>query len=412
MLPGIKTSKILFYIFVFLLPWQTRLILFPENPELLGFSVYLSEIFLWLALVFWLTNADLKKIKIPFVFSFFCFFVSLSVLWSPDKVAAFRAWLYIFEGIMVYLYLREHNEIWRRAAKIFLFSLFIAAIFGIWQFFNLGSESFKWLGLATRGAWNLGDIVVASDGARFLRAYGPFPHPNIFGGYLAAGILLAAIILSEPKGESKGRWLLIYFLGAVLFFALFLTFSRSAWLALAFALIYFLIKNPRKDFLKFFIFLSALALVFYGIFAPLVKTRIGAEGRLEIKSNTERVASWKDGITAWKQNPFFGSGLGNNVIASDSEAISSKMGSPRSLQSLAMTKQSEPAHNIFILILSQLGIAGFLIYLFVWKKIWKNKFVRPLLILFFIIGLFDHYLWTLYSGQILFWLGLSLNQIE
>ncbi|MFH1194034.1 MAG: O-antigen ligase family protein [bacterium] len=432
-----KISKIFFYIFVFLLPWQTRLILFPEKPEFLGFSIYLSEIFLWLALTFWLASIGFKKIKPPFVFMFLCFYVLVSIFWSPDKIAAFRIWLYIFEGMMVYLYLKNYKKenppqpsffkggsipLCKRGIEgdfilIFLFSLFIASVFGIFQFFNLGSPAWKWLGLAERGAWNLGDIVVQLNGARFLRAYGPFPHPNIFGGYLAAGILLLfrifperskaacpakLLVIQERSGESRGynkNFVLrlaqgIKFLfGGVFFLALFLTFSRSAWLALAAASTYFIFKNLRKDVLKFFVFLSALAIAFYIIFLPLVKMRIIAEGRLEQKSNTERVASWKEGFAAWRQNPFFGSGPGNYNVG---------LAKP----------YSQPAHNIFILVLAELGIAGFVIYLFLWRGFWKNPVLRPFLILFFVIGLFDHYLWTLYSGSMLFWFGLSLFSNE
>jgi len=406
-------GKIFFYAFVFLLPWQTRFIFTPEKPEFLSFSIYLSEIFFWLALALWLTSADLKKIRIPNIFLFFCFFVFLSILWSPDRVAAFRLWLFIFDGIMIYLFLREHDEMRRGAIKIFLLSLFAASLFGIWQFFNLGSPAWKWLGLAARGAWNLGDIVVESSGGRWLRAYGPFPHPNIFGGYLAAGILLLFVIL-KPKAEESRRSLtafrmtILYSLGGIFLFALFLTFSRSAWLALAAASVYFLIKNisplriapasrwsqggqseaSRKN-LKYFSFLLLLLICLSIIFYPFIKTRATSAGRLEQKSNAERVESWSNGLAAWYKNPIFGSGLiiGHQVA-----------------NGYLVANSAEPPHNIFILVLSQLGLAGFLIYLFfLWRGFWKNPIVRPLLILFFIIGMLDHYLWTLWPGQALFW---------
>ncbi len=418
-------QKIFFYFFIFLLPWQTRMIFTPEKPEFLSFSIYLSEIFLWLALAFWLTNADLKKVSTPLLkrggggILLFCFFAFLSISWSSDRVAAFRLWLFIFDGIMVYLFLREHSELRQKAIKVFLFSLFIVSLFGIWQFFNLGSPALKWLGLATRGAWNLGDIVVQTDGTRWLRAYGPFSHPNIFGGYLAVGLI---IMFNEIKKITKAlrsyEFCYIYFLSAVLFFALFLTFSRSAWLALIISAFFLPLARPskllvvqersgvikgevRRGILKFILFLFVFAVALSIIFWPLLRTRATSAGRLEQKSNTERVASWREGLAVWYQNPFFGSGpgLGNSTVG-------------------VAKPYSQPPHNIFILVLSQLGLVGFAIYLFLWRGFWKNtarfaesrRATRPILILFFIIGLFDHYLWTLYSGQMLFWLGLSLNQ--
>ena len=390
-------SRTLFYIFVFLLPWQTRLILTPEKPELLSFSIYLSEIVLWLTILFWLGSGGLKKIKAYFVFVLFCFFALLSLFWAPDKMAAFRVWLYVLEGGLVYFYLKNENTARLGTAYVFLSSLFLVSIFGIWQFFNLGSPAWKWLGLAERGAWNLGDIIIETAGGRWLRAYGSFPHPNIFGGYLATGILLVAIILSDlPTGgepnNSQKRKMALYFTGAIFVFSLFLTFSRSAWLALFIALIYFVIKNIKsREFRKFFVFLLVLAIALSIIFWPFLKTRATSSGRLEQKSNTERVASWRDGLLAWRANPFFGTGAGNYTVGRSAT-------------------YGEPPHNVFILSLAELGIFGFVAYLFLWRRLWKNKAARALILLFFIIGIFDHYLWSLYSGQILLWLGLSLTR--
>lgn len=392
-----KIADILFYIFIFLLPWQARLIFTPEKPEFLTFSIYLSEIFLWPALAFWLTNVDLKKIKIPGALVILCFYALVSISWSPDRTAAFRLWFFIFDGIMVYLFLREHKEMRRVAEKIFLFSLFIASLFGVWQFFNLGSPAWKWLGLAVRGAWNLGDIVVESGNARWLRAYGPFPHPNIFGGYLAAGILL---LLNYRIPDSRQYWR--YVLGGIFFLALFLTFSRSAWLAFVISALFLplVIKGEaRRGILKFILFLSIIAIVLSTIFWPLLRTRATSAGRLEQKSNTERVASWREGLLAWYQNPIFGSGLTIGYQVSNSAVGFRK-------------PYSQPPHNIFILILSQLGLVGFTIYFFLWRGFWENPAMRPILILFFIIGLLDHYLWTLYPGSMLFWLSFSLNRDE
>ena len=157
---------------------------------------------------------------------------------------------------------------------------------------------------------------------------------------------------------------------------------------------------------NFFIFLSALAIAFSIIFWPFVRTRATSAGRLENKSNVERVGSWKNGLAVWRQNPIFGLGL--SVIARSEATKQSR--DRHATPWLATTEYAQPAHNIFILVLSQLGIAGFAVYLFFWRGFWKNPAARPFLILFFVIGFFDHYLWTLYAGQMLFWLGLSLIQ--
>jgi len=429
-----KISKWLFYLFILLLPWQTRLILLPHQIEYLSFSIYLSEIVLWLAIGFWLAD-DYKKIKLPGVFLFFLIFAGLSILWAEDRVAGYRLWLYIFEGILVFLYLTPSSSPFSRGRlglrlgfnkitlaiknispkwhkhqfisgsesggfiKVFLFSLIFVSGFAIFQFFNLGSEAFKWLGLAERGAWNLGDIVVLGEGGtsaslsagRWLRAYGPMSHPNILGGYLAVGVLLIFNNVNNGGLCALGRKdPHCYFSLALFLFTLILTFSRSAWLALAIASAYFLFKNlGSREVRKFAMFSLILIAVLGYIFAPFITTRVKSEGYLENKSNIERVASWKEGLVVWKNNPVLGTGLGNYTIG-------------------YQVSNSQPAHNIFLLVLAELGIAGFLLYLFIWRKFWKMPSARTILLLFLVIGLFDHYLWTLYSGQMLFWLGLGL----
>ena len=72
-------------------------------------------------------------------------------------------------------------------------------------------------------------IVATDEGVRWVRAYGLASHPNILGGVLAFGLLVIA------SAQGHGRWtrlvrMAIFGLGVA---ALFLTFSRAAWIAFA-----------------------------------------------------------------------------------------------------------------------------------------------------------------------------------
>ena len=72
-------------------------------------------------------------------------------------------------------------------------------------------------------------IVATDDGERWIRAYGLTAHPNILGGVLAFGLLVIA------SAQGHGRWtrlirMATFGLGVA---ALFLTFSRAAWIAFA-----------------------------------------------------------------------------------------------------------------------------------------------------------------------------------
>jgi len=78
-------------------------------------------------------------------------------------------------------------------------------------------------------------VLLEHDGTRWLRAYGPFFHPNILGGYVALELVLLVAIaaLLARRGTSLKGW---YAGGAAVGLAagcLALSASRSAWLGAA-----------------------------------------------------------------------------------------------------------------------------------------------------------------------------------
>src|SRR3989338_2162673 len=99
-----KTSEFLFYVFVFILPWQTRWIfqdaIIAGNPFEYGrMSLYSFDIIFIILLIiflFWAVPEKIKKFEIKnwkprglnIIFLFFCFFVFLTVLWADEKAIA------------------------------------------------------------------------------------------------------------------------------------------------------------------------------------------------------------------------------------------------------------------------------------------------------------------------------------
>jgi hypothetical protein len=69
----------------------------------------------------------------------------------------------------------------------------------------------------------------------------------------------------------------------------------------------------------------------------------------------------------------------------------------------------QPVHNIFLLTLNEVGFAGLIVLILIFaygfyesiKR--KEPFVAALLFILVIVGSFDHYLFSLYQGQFLFW---------
>jgi len=415
------------------LPFQTRLIVSPgvlnggyfEHGTV---SLYGSEILLWLIVILVIADFFINRRKLVFdtegrsrrfkisVFLFFCFFVFL--LAHPTLVT-FNYLRLFLEGILLFLIIRlfavgDPTANGSRTVLVwgFVGGGMVQALLGIQQFFSQTAFASKWLGMAVHDPSVLGTYVIETDFGRWLRAYGSLPHPNILAGYLVAAILLL-IIYSQNNNvipdsirnpEKKSRisactgmaQKIVLFILPILTVGLFFTFSRSAWIALIVGLLIFWItriKSLKSSSLIIGLWTSFVAIICLTILLwPLVSARTAADSRLEIKSSSERMSYYGEAWTLIKKHPFLGVGLGNYVRAVHNEIDS---GRP--------AYAHQPVHNVFVLALAELGAIGMLIIataIFVFRRIisWKKLIcLAP----FLIVGLFDHYLWSLYPGIIL-----------
>ena len=83
--------------------------------------------------------------------------------------------------------------------------------------------------------------------------------------------------------------------------------------------------------------------------------------------------------------------------------------------------QFQPIHNIYLLIAAEVGLIGFLLFfLFIYtiaKSVPRgtsigNSMPTALFIGLLIIGIFDHYLWDIQQGSLIFWIGLGLLSLR
>ena len=123
------------------------------------------------------------------------------------------------------------------------------------------------------------------------------------------------------------------------------------------------------------------------------------EGRLEQQSVTQRVDTYDQlGWSDYKTG-FLGQGLGMNTWT-----IHEKN------PSLA-AYDIQPVHDIFILLLAEIGMIGAFLLFNLVRLIIKSAnqvdiMSTSLLLGLIVIGLFDHYLWTSWTGWLLLSLGL------
>lgn len=121
-----------------------------------------------------------------------------------------------------------------------------------------------------------------------------------------------------------------------------------------------------------------------------------------MKSNTDRLAGYRQAGEIIKENWLIGVGLGNYTFEVQSKYPELKVW------------DIQPVHNIYLLILAELGLlgiliigllAGYILGLLVKKKKWG--YMGMLLAVYGLL-VFDHFWWTLASGLYVLWLVIGL----
>ncbi|HLD21884.1 MAG TPA: O-antigen ligase family protein, partial [Patescibacteria group bacterium] len=257
--------------------------------------------------------------------------------------------------------------------------------------------------------------VIESAVGRTLRSYGSLPHPNILAGFLVIAIILCFVlcITHEQKNRRNMYALLVLLL---LSSGLWTTFSRQAWIALAIVLCGILLHTffVKRIFspvaiiatLSVVIPMSVLSL----LYPHLLESRIHMNTRLEQWSVTEREHYMHQSVDIVRNHWATGVGMGNYTAFIHSQDKQHNIIKPGTTY--------QPVHNIYLLIFSELGIFGLsalvLLLLSVGIHIQKqNPYSMAWgmsIIALLIIGFFDHYLWSLHIGLLLFWITLGFSE--
>jgi O-antigen ligase len=258
-------------------------------------------------------------------------------------------------------------------------------------------------GEMARSAASVGASIVVFGSTRWLRAYGLMLHPNILGGYLAIGLLLALPLLD------RRRWRLVWWL---LLLGLLLSFSRSAWLVLALTL------PPLAGWLAWRqttlrrpiqITLAGAALIALAcgvaLAQPLQSRLHPASVAAERRSLRERDEMNAIALDIIWRRPLLGVGAGNFPLA---------------MLVAGTSVAPQYVHHLPLLLAAELGIAGGALWLWLWlvpiALLWRRRHsTDPWLVVLSgawlalgAIGLWDSYPWGLPSGLLLAMLLLGL----
>jgi hypothetical protein len=376
-------SDILIKLVVLFLPTQLGLHFWPSFSRAVGIKIdYLSPTLYFLDLLILLLvilnlGSVYKFLKLNLGYlvvytSFVVFNIFISI--SPPNT--FFWWMRINLYLLTFLVFRLRNVTWKDVQSALALGTILVVFLEILQiifqssingpFYLLGERAYS---SSTPGIGRL-DLL----GREILRPPSTFSHPNSLAGYLV-------IVYYLFSKKTTSIWLrLIPFLGILL------TFSKINIAALS--LIIFNV-NPSLVLISSYLFT---------LLQPLAQNI-----HLNYQSLNDRqfFLPYLERIPI--NNLLTGLGLGG-FIPFLSKNIPGSFLTPEKLQ---------PIHNVYYLLLSEVGAVGVLILnlTLLKQRIFKtitNPKVLGLVSIVLFVGAFDHSLWTLPQNKLIFLVALSL----
>ncbi|MFH1047443.1 MAG: O-antigen ligase family protein [Patescibacteria group bacterium] len=315
-------------------------------------------------------------------------------------------WLFFSVGILAATY--KIRPSLSKSLAVLSVGGVVQALFSIWQFVAQGVTPSKWLGMAAHLPEVAGTFVVETAAGRWLRAYGTLPHPNMLGIYLAVAALASLYLSVSLRGRWRGAALSALALNVV---GLTLSMSRSAILAFVIALaifvsLSFLLRHSGPK--EWRLVIGAVGVAMLTLVASLAllrdpaTVRLLGRGRLEKISVESRFNQLDDVRLLLADSHIFGIGPGMMPFALYER---DRNRSPWDYQ---------PAHMTPLLLLVEIGALGALAYLMYIGGIFAQMIATlkrgigfdeaalySSFIAIIVTGLFDHFPWSSWFGQLL-----------
>lgn len=408
--------------FLLTLPLPLSWVVWPARYEGVydGFTnvtVLLPDIFLALWLLLSLRKDTWLKVAFPQIIWPMLMLVGLttvSAFWAEHPFLALKQSGHLLWGLLLcWRVLHMRPVAWQIAQLALLLSLLGQTAVAIAQFLTQNDLGLRFLGELDLMS-QAGESILFAHGQYWLRAYGLTPHPNILGGVLAVFVLLLIpAYLHAPSKKSWG-WLGLLLLGLC---GLFFSFSRAAWLGGVVGGLFFvgmlLLTGESSLRARRVLILGLASLLVLGILGwqhqALLFSRVTpASNALESRAVDERVLLAELGLALWRESPVVGIGAGQTAVAMTPLV--------REIPKIG----PQPIHNVLLLLLVELGVAGVLlwgwltIYPIGWAIIHRRQLsiwllgCTSALVALAVIGLFDYYSWGWQQGRLLHWLCWGL----
>jgi hypothetical protein len=410
-----RIALFFFYLLILFLPTQLGKHFWPNFSFISGLrldylspTIYFTDVLIICIFVFSFSKIlpQIKQIKVRYMSIFSVFIISLfmGLIGAKNLMAGLYGIIKFVEYSYLALFVIYNFKFLSKATmfNLLLAGIIFESVLAVFQYFNHGSFGglLYYLGERSYNAQTPGIANATINGQLFLRPYATFSHPNVLSGFLIIAMLYLFIFLNNKKHLLVG-----ILMGTI---TVFLTLSRIAIILwLVYLIILFgipFVKKYKNRFskLRLATVVGAVSVaVFVGILlaqnTPFVQRIISTS--ITEESLSQRIELAKQSMAMFTKNPIFGVGI-NNFFDNVNVA-------GFTLNNVFL----QPVHNIFLFALSETGIIGIGIFFYLLfnclkqLSIVKTKINKQyLLMLFFaliILGMFDHYFFTLQQGQVL-----------
>ncbi|MBU0648443.1 hypothetical protein KJ855_04665 [Patescibacteria group bacterium] len=431
-----KMSETFFLMLVFCMPLNVSLQWFTEWSMVEGrvidfmtYYLYGTEILLVLVLLCWLVDLLVKFWRhrdweewdlnvwqglVVLFFGLLAFWGIYSSIWAINGDIALYRGIKLVEVFLLFGYIvLGIGKNWKLLAKVGMFfvsGVVIQSIWGIMQYWRQSDFGLWWLGESILGRNELGVAKIVVEGEKVVRAYGGLPHANVYSFFLFAGlvVLLASVIYSNQLRIIRYSWVWGVLLGLVSVGCL-VGYSRSVWVAGIIIVVGFLVeyffykKNYELQITNYEFWVPLVMILGVGVWwnwdSVFARTSLDLAGDVSFN-----VRVWLDQAADWMIDLVYygGVGLGNFVPTLPyfgGEDISWWM--------------YQPVHNVYKLVFAELGVGGFiflvlmmvgLVCTVVFSRVenYPKVFWSSVVIALIWLQFFDHYMWDVWQGQLVF----------
>ncbi len=297
-------------------------------------------------------KTHLLRERVPLAHSSINFFMFLmmvmfvfGVINSYDKMSSLKSvMVYIAFMLVYYLIVRLVNDKQKLVKAFWLLTgaSLICSLYGIYQYFNP----------AELQVWQ--DSEMFSDISGRIVSF--FENPNVYGEYLILIIMInVALLATVKKPLLKFCTLILLALSGV---CMILTYSRGCWIGIILAVALFLFISSKKMFLV----MAGLGVVALFFLPESVMTRLLSIGDLADSSTSYRVYIWQGTMDMLKDFWVTGIGVGTSAF-----------NHVYPIYAFGAISAPHP-HNLYLLLLSEMGILGLLVFVALMIVVLKKLF--------------------------------------